>query len=248
MGSWAASSPRPAHCGCPRCPRQRLRLDIATHAQLWRDRRDAQHMARRTAGQSDAAGRSSRRAADLPLIVDCDTGFGEALNVMQAVRTLEEIGAACVQIEDQQFPKKCGHLNDKKLVPVEDMCRKVAAAKKAARELADLRAHRRRRRLARRRHRAGAALSRGRRRRDLRRGADLARRHRRVRAEVSGAAPRQHDRVRPHAAAFAQGMGRGRLRAGDLSGVVVAHRRRRGAAASTRACAGTATRRRCCRR
>src|SRR4051812_5708214 len=75
------------------------------------------------------------RAADLPLIVDCDTGFGEALNVMHAVRTLEEIGAACIQIEDQHFPKKCGHLNDKKLVPVEEMCRKVAAAKNAATEL-----------------------------------------------------------------------------------------------------------------
>src|SRR5258705_9242548 len=47
------------------------------------------------------------RASDLPLIVDCDTGFGEALNVMHAVRTLEQIGAACIQIEDQHFPKKC---------------------------------------------------------------------------------------------------------------------------------------------
>ena len=75
------------------------------------------------------------RAADLPLIVDCDTGFGEALNVMHAGRTLEEIGAACIQIEDQHFPKKCGHLNDKKLVPVEEMCRKIAAAKKAASDL-----------------------------------------------------------------------------------------------------------------
>jgi methylisocitrate lyase len=75
------------------------------------------------------------RASDLPLIVDCDTGFGEVLNVMHAVRTLEELGAACIQIEDQQFPKKCGHLNDKKLVPVEEMCRKVAAAKKASTDL-----------------------------------------------------------------------------------------------------------------
>jgi methylisocitrate lyase len=74
-------------------------------------------------------------ASDLPLIVDCDTGFGEALNVMHAVRTLEELGAACIQIEDQHFPKKCGHLNDKKLVPVEEMARKVAAAKKAASDL-----------------------------------------------------------------------------------------------------------------
>ena len=75
------------------------------------------------------------RASDLPLIVDCDTGFGEALNVMHAVCTLEEIGVACIQIEDQQFPKKCGHLNDKKLVPVEEMCRKVTAAKKASTDL-----------------------------------------------------------------------------------------------------------------
>lgn len=75
------------------------------------------------------------RASDLPLIVDCDTGFGEALNIMRAVREFEEIGAACIQIEDQQFPKKCGHLNDKRLVSAEDMCRKVAAARRAAKEL-----------------------------------------------------------------------------------------------------------------
>jgi methylisocitrate lyase len=72
------------------------------------------------------------RAARLPLIVDCDTGFGEALNVMHTVNTLEEVGVACIQIEDQQFPKKCGHLNDKRLAPAADMCRKIAAAKKAA--------------------------------------------------------------------------------------------------------------------
>lgn len=75
------------------------------------------------------------RASQLPLIVDADTGFGEALNVMRTVRELEEAGAACIQIEDQQFPKKCGHLNDKALVSVDDMCRKVAAAKRAATNL-----------------------------------------------------------------------------------------------------------------
>jgi methylisocitrate lyase len=75
------------------------------------------------------------RASGLPLIVDCDTGFGEALNVMHTVRCLEEAGAACIQIEDQQFPKKCGHLNDKKLIPADDMCRKVAAARSAASDL-----------------------------------------------------------------------------------------------------------------
>lgn len=75
------------------------------------------------------------RASQLPVIVDCDTGFGEALNVMRTVRELEELGAACIQIEDQQMPKKCGHLNDKKLIAMDDMCRKVAAAKSAASEL-----------------------------------------------------------------------------------------------------------------
>ena len=72
------------------------------------------------------------RASGLPLIVDGDTGFGEALNVMRAVREMEEAGVACLQIEDQLLPKKCGHLNDKKLASQDDMCRKVIAARKAA--------------------------------------------------------------------------------------------------------------------
>ena len=72
------------------------------------------------------------RASALPLIVDADTGFGEALNVMRAIRELEDAGVACMQIEDQLLPKKCGHLNDKKLAPTDEMCRKVIAARKAA--------------------------------------------------------------------------------------------------------------------
>lgn len=75
------------------------------------------------------------RASDLPLIVDCDTGFGEVLNVMHTVRDLEAVGVACIQIEDQQFPKKCGHLNDKRLISRDDMVRKVAAARKASSDL-----------------------------------------------------------------------------------------------------------------
>jgi methylisocitrate lyase len=75
------------------------------------------------------------RASGLPLIVDIDTGFGEAMNVMRTVRELEDVGVACVQIEDQQLPKKCGHLNDKKLVEVDDMVRKVAAARSAASQM-----------------------------------------------------------------------------------------------------------------
>ena len=71
------------------------------------------------------------RATDLPLIVDADTGYGEALNVMRTVRELETAGAAGMQIEDQKLPKKCGHLNDKQLVSLDDMALKVAAAAKA---------------------------------------------------------------------------------------------------------------------
>ncbi|MGQ7792496.1 methylisocitrate lyase [Faunimonas sp. B44] len=85
-----------------------------------------------TAEDVTRAARDMVRASDLPVIVDCDTGFGEALNVMRAVRELEEVGVACIQIEDQQFPKKCGHLNDKRIVPAEDMCRKIAAARRAS--------------------------------------------------------------------------------------------------------------------
>lgn len=75
------------------------------------------------------------RASGLPLLVDGDTGFGEALNVMNTVRRLEEVGAAAIQIEDQVLPKKCGHLNDKKLAAPHDMAAKVAAATRARRSL-----------------------------------------------------------------------------------------------------------------
>ena len=71
------------------------------------------------------------RATGLPVLVDGDTGYGEALNVMRLVRELEEAGAAAVQIEDQVLPKKCGHLNDKRLADADDMARKLAAARRA---------------------------------------------------------------------------------------------------------------------
>jgi methylisocitrate lyase len=73
------------------------------------------------------------RACGLPLVVDADTGFGEALNVARAVRELEWAGAAAVQLEDQPLPKKCGHLAGKSVVPAEEMARKVAAAASARR-------------------------------------------------------------------------------------------------------------------
>src|SRR5438105_10917427 len=75
------------------------------------------------------------RASGLPVLVDGDTGYGEALNVMHMVRSFEDAGAAAVHIEDQLLPKKCGHLNDKKLADPMDMAAKIAAAVKARRHL-----------------------------------------------------------------------------------------------------------------
>jgi methylisocitrate lyase len=79
--------------------------------------------------------RQVARASGLPVLVDGDTGYGEALNVMNMVRTFEDAGAAAVHIEDQLLPKKCGHLNDKKLADAHDMAAKIAAAAKARRHL-----------------------------------------------------------------------------------------------------------------
>lgn len=79
--------------------------------------------------------RQVARASGLPVLVDGDTGYGEALNVMHMVRSFEEAGAAAVHLEDQLLPKKCGHLNDKKLADARDMAAKVAAARKARRHL-----------------------------------------------------------------------------------------------------------------
>ncbi len=79
--------------------------------------------------------RQVSRASALPLLVDGDTGYGEALNVMQMVRAFEDAGAAAVHIEDQLLPKKCGHLNDKKLAAPADMAAKIAAAARARRHL-----------------------------------------------------------------------------------------------------------------
>jgi methylisocitrate lyase len=75
------------------------------------------------------------RAAALPVLVDGDTGFGEILNVMHMVRSFDDAGAAAVQIEDQVLPKKCGHLNDKKLAAPSEMAAKIAAAAKGRRHL-----------------------------------------------------------------------------------------------------------------
>ncbi len=73
----------------------------------------------------------SEAVPGVPLIVDADTGHGNVLNVMRCVRELERAGAAAIQIEDQEFPKRCGHLDGKTLVPVEEMAGKVKAAVEA---------------------------------------------------------------------------------------------------------------------
>ena len=79
--------------------------------------------------------RQIARASGLPVLADGDTGYGEALNVMHMVRAFEDAGAGAVHIEDQLLPKKCGHLNDKKLADARDMAAKVAAAARARRHL-----------------------------------------------------------------------------------------------------------------
>jgi 2-methylisocitrate lyase-like PEP mutase family enzyme len=69
-----------------------------------------------------------RGVMDLPLIVDADTGFGNAVNVVHTVRTLEQAGASAIQIEDQHSPKRCGHFSGKELIPLAEMVGKVRAA------------------------------------------------------------------------------------------------------------------------
>lgn len=75
------------------------------------------------------------RATNLPLLVDCDTGFGESLVLIRTVREMEDAGAAAIQLEDQVMPKKCGHLSDKKLVDAREMASRIASARAARRSL-----------------------------------------------------------------------------------------------------------------
>lgn len=77
---------------------------------------------------------SIRGVVDLPLIVDADTGFGNAINVAHATRVLEQAGASAMQIEDQLAPKRCGHFAGKELIPAEEMAGKVRAAVDARRD------------------------------------------------------------------------------------------------------------------
>ena len=74
-----------------------------------------------------------RDAVELPLLVDADTGFGNALNTYHAVRTLERAGADCIQLEDQVAPKRCGHFNGKDVISSSEMLGKIRAAVDARR-------------------------------------------------------------------------------------------------------------------
>ncbi|MCH7605712.1 MAG: oxaloacetate decarboxylase [Chloroflexi bacterium] len=67
-------------------------------------------------------------AVSVPVIADADTGYGDVLNVQRTVRQYERAGVAAIHIEDQEFPKRCGHLDNKRVIPQEDMVRKIRAA------------------------------------------------------------------------------------------------------------------------
>lgn len=85
---------------------------------------------------SEVAGRARQiaRVTDLPAIVDIDTGFGEPMSAARTVRELEDLGLAGCHLEDQVNPKRCGHLDNKAVVPAEEMVRKLRAAAEAKRD------------------------------------------------------------------------------------------------------------------
>ena len=90
-----------------------------------------------TLSELSAAARAIVEKTELPLLVDADTGFGEAVNVYRTVQTLEKAGVAGLHIEDQVLPKRCGHLEGKELISTKAMCEKIKGAV-AARKNKDL--------------------------------------------------------------------------------------------------------------
>jgi methylisocitrate lyase len=87
-----------------------------------------------TLTEFSAFARTLTRATSLPVLCDADTGFGEAVNVERTVRLYEEAGVAGLHLEDQELPKRCGHLSGKNLVTVEEMTAKIRAAVSARRD------------------------------------------------------------------------------------------------------------------
>jgi 2-methylisocitrate lyase-like PEP mutase family enzyme len=74
-------------------------------------------------------------AVDIPVVADADTGYGNELNVVRTVREYEQRGVAAIHVEDQVFPKRCGHLDDKEVIPFDDYIAKIRAAADARRSL-----------------------------------------------------------------------------------------------------------------
>lgn len=84
-----------------------------------------------TLSESEAHSAAIARATSIPIIADADTGYGEADNAARTISVLEQAGVSGVHLEDQVFPKRCGHLEGKELVPAEDFCEKLQAAARA---------------------------------------------------------------------------------------------------------------------
>lgn len=87
-----------------------------------------------TATEMAMNARAIANAITVPLVCDGDTGYGNALNVQRTVREFEQAGAAAIQLEDQDFPKRCGHFDGKTLIPVEEAAAKIRAACDARRD------------------------------------------------------------------------------------------------------------------
>ncbi len=81
-----------------------------------------------TLTEAEAHAKSIARVTSIPIVADADTGYGEAENAARTVRVMEEAGVSGIHLEDQVFPKRCGHLEGKELVPAEDFCEKIQAA------------------------------------------------------------------------------------------------------------------------
>lgn len=84
-----------------------------------------------TLSEAEAHARSVARATALPIVMDADTGYGALGNVRRTVQVLEHAGVSAIHLEDQEFPKRCGHLEGKTLVPAEAFCEVIAAAAEA---------------------------------------------------------------------------------------------------------------------
>lgn len=84
-----------------------------------------------TLTEAEAHAKSIARVTSIPIVADADTGYGEADNTARTVRVMEEAGVSGIHLEDQVFPKRCGHLEGKELVPAEHFCEKIQAAARA---------------------------------------------------------------------------------------------------------------------